>query len=64
MTGDSEEYHMLASRCAKFATTAATPQLKAWFSDLSMQWEKLATELENGFPKFTENDATREGLWR
>jgi len=29
-----------------------------------MQWEKLAAELENGFPKFAENDATGEDLWR
>jgi hypothetical protein len=29
-----------------------------------MQWEKLAIELEKGFAKFTENDATSEDLWR
>jgi hypothetical protein len=64
MSGDPEESRMLASRCAEIAATAATPQLKAWFSDLSIQWEKLAIELEKDFAKFVENDATEEDLWR
>jgi hypothetical protein len=41
MPGDPEGSRVLASRCAEFAATATTPQLKAWFSDLSIQWEKL-----------------------
>ena len=49
MPGDPEESRMLALRCAEIASTATTPQLKAWFSDLSMQWEKLATELREWF---------------
>jgi hypothetical protein len=64
MPGDPEESRRLASRCAEIAATATTPQLKAWFSDLSMQWEKLAIELEKDFAKFVENDATSEDLWR
>jgi hypothetical protein len=44
MPADPEECHMLASRCAEIAATAKTPQLKAWFSDLSMRWRKLAIE--------------------
>jgi hypothetical protein len=64
MPGDPEESRMLASRCAEIAATATTPQLKAWFSDLSMQWEKLAIELEKDFAQLVENDATRADLWR
>jgi hypothetical protein len=64
MPADPEECRMLASRCAEIAATAQTPQLKAWFSALSMQWEKLAIDLEDGFAKFVENDATSEDLWR
>jgi hypothetical protein len=60
MPGDPEESRMLASRCAEIAATATTPQLKAWFSDLSIRWEKLAIELEKDFAKFIENDATRD----
>jgi hypothetical protein len=37
---------------------------EAWFSDLPMQWEKLAIELEKDFAKFAKNDATSEDLWR
>jgi hypothetical protein len=55
MPADPEGCRMLATRCAEIAATAATPQLKAWFSDLSILWEKLAIELENAFA----NDATR-----
>jgi hypothetical protein len=62
MPGDSEGSHVLASRCAEFAATATTPQLKAWFSDLSMQWEKRAIEFEKDSAKFVENDATKEDL--
>jgi len=61
MPDDPEESRMLALRCAEFAATATTPQLKAWFSDLAIQWEKIAIELEKDFAKFVENDAT---LWR
>jgi hypothetical protein len=64
MPGDPEQSRMLASRCAEIAATATTPQLKAWFSDLSIQWEKLAIELEKDFAKFVENDSTGEDLWR
>ena len=64
MPGDPEGSRVLASRCAEFAATATTPQLKAWFSDLSMQWKKLAIELEKDFAKFVKNDVTREGLRR
>ena len=32
--------------------------------DLSMEWEKLAIELEEDFAKFVENETTREDLWR
>jgi hypothetical protein len=64
MPGDPEESRMHASRCAEIAATATTPQLKAWFSDLSMQWEKLAIELEKDFAKFVENDATSEDFLR
>jgi hypothetical protein len=64
MPGDPEESRMLASRCAEIAATATTPQLKAWFWDLSMQWEKLAIEREKDFARFVENDATRADLWR
>ena len=64
MPGDPEESRMLALRCAEIASTATTPQLKAWFSDLSMQWKKLAIELEKDFAKFVKNDVTREGLRR
>ena len=59
MPADPEGCRMLAARCAEIAATAATPQLKAWFSDLSIMWEKLAIELENSFAKFVENDGTR-----
>ena len=59
MPGDPEESRMLALRCAEIASTATTPQLKAWFSDLSMQWEKLAIELEKDFAKLVEHDTTR-----
>ena len=59
-----EESRMLASRCAEIAATATTPQLKAWFSDLSMQWEKLAIELEEDVAKLVQHDTTREGLRR
>jgi hypothetical protein len=45
MPGDPEGSRVLASRCAEFAATATTPQLKAWFPDLSMRWRKLAIEL-------------------
>ena len=62
MPGDPEGSRVLASRCAEFAATATTPQLKAWFSDLSIQWGKLAIELEKNFAKFVENDATKEDL--
>lgn len=54
MPGDSEGSRMLASRCAEIAATATTPQLKGWFSDLSMQWEKLAIELEKDFANLRE----------
>jgi hypothetical protein len=64
MPGDPEESRMLALRCAEIAATATTPQLKAWFSALSMQWEKLAIELEKDFAKLVEHDTTREGLRR
>jgi hypothetical protein len=60
MPGDPEGSRVLASRCAEFAATATTPQLKAWFSDLSIQWEKLAIEFEKDSAKFVENDATKE----
>ena len=49
MPADPEGCRMLAARCAEIAATAGTPQLKAWFSDLSILWEKLAIELDNGF---------------
>ena len=48
MPDDPEGSRVLASRCAEFAATATTPQVKAWFSDLSIQWEKLAIEFEKG----------------
>ena len=63
MPSDPEESRMLASRCAEIAATATTPQLKAWFSDLSIEWGKLAIELEKNFAKFVENDPTREDFW-
>jgi hypothetical protein len=62
MPGDPEGSRVLASRCAEFAATATTPQLKAWFSDLSIQWEKLAIEFEKNSAKFVENDAAKEHL--
>jgi hypothetical protein len=60
MPSDPVECRLLATRCAEFAATATTPQLKAWFSDLAMQWDTLAI----AFAKFVENDVTREYLWR
>jgi hypothetical protein len=65
MSGDPEECRILASRCAEIAASAKTPQLKAWFSELSVKWEKIAIDLENGFAQFVENsDPIREHLWR
>ena len=63
MPADPEACRMLASRCAEIAATAKTQQLKAWFSDLSMRWGKLAIELENSFATFVANDATVEEVW-
>ena len=56
MAADPEECRMLAARCAEIAAAAATPQLKAWSSDLSMLREKLA--IGNG-AKFVRNNASR-----
>jgi len=42
-----EECRMRAMLCVELAITARTPQSKAKFVELSMQWEKLATIREN-----------------
>ena len=42
-----EECRMRAMLCVELAVAARTPQLKAKFVELSMQWEKLATIKED-----------------
>jgi len=42
-----EECRMRAMLCVELAVTARTPQLKATFVELSMQWEKLANIRED-----------------
>ena len=49
MPGDPKECRRNAAQCAELAVTASTPQLKATFLELSMNWEKLAIQLEDAF---------------
>ena len=56
MPGDPKECRQHAMRCAEFAVTAHTPQLKAAFLGLSKSWEKLAIQLEDAFSKFMESE--------
>jgi hypothetical protein len=49
MPGDPKECREHAVRCAELAVEARTPQLRATFLELSKNWEKLATQLEDAF---------------
>jgi hypothetical protein len=60
MPGDPKECRRNAARCAEWAVTAHTPQLKATFLDLSKNWEKLAIQLEDAFAQI---DEIEECMW-
>ena len=46
MPGDPKECRVHAANCAKAASTATRPHLRATFLGLSKHWEQLARELE------------------
>jgi len=54
MPGDPKECRKNAVRCAELAATAHTPQMKATFLELSMNWERLAIQLEDAFAQIDE----------
>ena len=57
MPGNPKECRRNAARCAELAVAADTPQLRAWFLELSKNWEKLAIQVEDAFAKLTEHEA-------
>jgi len=62
MPVDSKECDKHALRCAQLAVAPRTPQLKAMFSELSKNWEKLADQLEGAFARICESEAIRSSV--
>jgi hypothetical protein len=56
MPGDPKECRKHAARCAEMAVTAGTAQLRSTFLELSKNWEKLATGLEDAFAQLVETE--------
>ena len=62
MPGDPKECRKHALRCAQLAVSARTPQLKAMFLELSKNWEKPASQLEDAFARICESEAMRSNV--
>ena len=59
MPGNPKECRKHAARCAELAVAAHTSQLRAMFLELSKNWEKLASQLEDAFAKVAESQDIR-----
>jgi hypothetical protein len=64
MLGDPNECRRNAARCAELAVTASTPQLKATFLELSMNWEDAFAQVDDEIEWVLESHDAASPFWK